>query len=485
MTNTVLLIFTLVIIAAVPSAAGPDRFPGEDHPPATPEPFEPQMFSSKEGRYGMNLHSSLYFAPGGDEVFFTHQSIPPRPGRSTTIMVVRRIEAFWTEPVEAPFASDFSDQTGWFSPDGTRFYFGSVRPPAGGRVPEPKLLMWYTDREETGWSIPKHVLSYAELTADHGPMYVFDDAAGGYGKNDVCRLTYENGGYSGIKNVGPPVNTPAQEYPVLVGPGEDYLVIYRTDRRNREITGLYVTFKTAGGWTEPQKMGDEVGAGFDASLSPDGKTLFFLKRRDGMYRVDAGIIGYLRDNDLNLHELLLAAADEGPGAVRDEFLRLKTKHTRYYNFDESALNTVGDKLAAAGMLEQASGVWQINFGLFPHRQSELRTLAVAALGGGPDALDRECARISRRGLSGTDVDEGGINRLGYVLLRAGRHVPAVRLFELNVSLFPLSYNVYDSYAEAMLETGDKKAALSSYKKSLEINPDNTNAADMLKKLLDE
>jgi len=88
-----------------------------------------------------------------------------------------------------------------------------------------------------------------------------------------------------------------------------------------------------------------------------------------------------------------------------------------------------------------------------------------------EVLDRECDSIASRGLGGTDVTEAGINRLGYVFLRAGRHGPAVRLFELNIALFPRSYNVYDSYAEAMLKTGDKDAALAGYKKSLEINPD--------------
>ena len=43
-------------------------------------------------------------------------------------------------------------------------------------------------------------------------------------------------------------------------------------------------------------------------------------------------------------------------------------------------------------------------------------------------------------------------------------------FRLNRDLFPESWNVYDSYADALLASGDREGAIANYRKSLELNP---------------
>jgi cytochrome c-type biogenesis protein CcmH/NrfG len=51
-----------------------------------------------------------------------------------------------------------------------------------------------------------------------------------------------------------------------------------------------------------------------------------------------------------------------------------------------------------------------------------------------------------------------------------------------MQLHPESWNVYDSLAEAYMNSGEKTLAIQNYQKSLELNPKNNNAAAMLKKL---
>ena len=58
----------------------------------------------------------------------------------------------------------------------------------------------------------------------------------------------------------------------------------------------------------------------------------------------------------------------------------------------------------------------------------------------------------------------------------------MEVFRLNVSLFPDSWNVYDSYGEALLESGDQESAIRNYRKALELNPASKSASNMLKKL---
>jgi predicted alpha/beta superfamily hydrolase/Flp pilus assembly protein TadD len=79
-------------------------------------------------------------------------------------------------------------------------------------------------------------------------------------------------------------------------------------------------------------------------------------------------------------------------------------------------------------------------------------------------------------------DEREFNELGYRLLGNGQIADALTIFKLNVELYPDSFNAYDSLAEAYMKSGDTKLAIKNYTKSLELNPNNTNAREMLNKL---
>lgn len=80
------------------------------------------------------------------------------------------------------------------------------------------------------------------------------------------------------------------------------------------------------------------------------------------------------------------------------------------------------------------------------------------------------------------VDENRLNNFGYVLMRKKKLQEAIAIFKLNVEFYPTSWNVYDSLGEAYMNNGDKDLAIENYKKSLQLNPGNTNGAQILKKL---
>ena len=81
-----------------------------------------------------------------------------------------------------------------------------------------------------------------------------------------------------------------------------------------------------------------------------------------------------------------------------------------------------------------------------------------------------------------DFREAQLNMLGYLLMRNQMNKEAVEIFKLNAQAYPESSNVYDSLAEGYLAIGDRKLAEENYQKSLELNPDNENAKQMLNKL---
>ena len=59
---------------------------------------------------------------------------------------------------------------------------------------------------------------------------------------------------------------------------------------------------------------------------------------------------------------------------------------------------------------------------------------------------------------------------------------ALKVFKLNTELFPDAFNTWDSLAEVYMVKGEKAEAEKYYKKSLELNPDNTNAKKRLENL---
>jgi len=81
-----------------------------------------------------------------------------------------------------------------------------------------------------------------------------------------------------------------------------------------------------------------------------------------------------------------------------------------------------------------------------------------------------------------DFAEAELNRLGYQLLRSGKPREAIEIFKLNVESHPQGFNTYDSLAEAYMSINERDLAIQNYKKSLELNPNNTNAGEMVKRL---
>ena len=101
---------------------------------------------------------------------------------------------------------------------------------------------------------------------------------------------------------------------------------------------------------------------------------------------------------------------------------------------------------------------------------------------GIEAAIAEYRALKERGFGDLYTNEGELNGLGYSLLRQKRPREAIEVLKLNVEAYPQSANAYDSLAEAYMLNGDTALAVQNYEKSLALDPANTNAAMMLKKL---
>ncbi len=80
------------------------------------------------------------------------------------------------------------------------------------------------------------------------------------------------------------------------------------------------------------------------------------------------------------------------------------------------------------------------------------------------------------------LDESEMNMLGYELMNADKMEDALVIFKLNVDAFPNAFNVYDSYGEALLSSGEESKGIENYIRSIQLNPKNNNARRVLKGL---
>ncbi len=82
----------------------------------------------------------------------------------------------------------------------------------------------------------------------------------------------------------------------------------------------------------------------------------------------------------------------------------------------------------------------------------------------------------------TTIQERSMTMLGYQLMSMNRLELAIEVFKINTQLHPEHFNTFDSLGEAYLRNGNEQLGIKNYEKSLELNPGNTSATNMLSKL---
>jgi hypothetical protein len=258
------------------------KFLGQRSPGSQLMPYIPRLFSST-GKYRFNLHSSLLFTLDGTELYFTDQNLE---NYQKTILFMSFREGIWSEPAAAPFSGQYSDEAGWFSPDGHRLYFFSNRPLRKGRRKMESEGLWVIQRHKDKWALPVPITRPDELTRNDGTLFVSAQLPGGYGSYDIYYLQYSGSHYGHPKNIGPMINSGDEEYVRCISREEDFIVFYRFSQQNRTRRGLYAACRNKGNtWQQPLCLDKVLNLPFpfDARLSPDGEHLFILNRKDGIY----------------------------------------------------------------------------------------------------------------------------------------------------------------------------------------------------------
>jgi tetratricopeptide (TPR) repeat protein len=223
------------------------------------------------------------------------------------------------------------------------------------------------------------------LTND-GTVFLSSDRPGGQGGFDVYQSRFIDGQYTSVRNLGDSVNTDGGDHIACAAPDASFLILYHLDVKDKASGGLYITFRKGNGiWTTAKSMGDHINShnAQSASLSPDGKFLFFLSRGDGMYWLRADLIEYLNNEDLSVSEIMIETFQrEGLSAALAVYAELKDRHADFIDIDEYLLNQRGHTLLYSGHVDEAIVLFEICVALDPDSWNAYDSLGEAYIEAG-------------------------------------------------------------------------------------------------------
>ena len=118
----------------------------------------------------------------------------------------------------------------------------------------------------------------------------------------------------------------------------------------------------------------------------------------------------------------------------------------------------------------------------PPKMSIVATLETTIKDKGIEAGIAQYRDMKVKNAATHDFAESELNQLGYRLMQSGKLKEAVEIFKLNVEAYPQGFNTYDSLGEAYMALNERELAITNFKKSLELNPKNTNAVQSLARI---
>ena len=250
--------------------------------PDTPERFAVGILSTDAEESALNL------TPDGARVYFARSRLWFPASRIAAIFQVDRSGGGWSEPVPAAFSRGFSDVDPFVSRDGGAIVFSSMRP-AEGR-PRKDFDLWSVRAHGGGFSAAVHlgpgVNSDADdlypSLSDDGTLYFGSERAGGSGGWDLYRAHRQpDGSYGAAEPLGPSINTAAWEYNPAIAPDGSFLVFTSLSREGGSGAGdLWIARREGDGFGAPQPLVavNTPTEDYHPTLSPDGRTLFFIRR---------------------------------------------------------------------------------------------------------------------------------------------------------------------------------------------------------------
>ena len=256
---------------------------GQITPDSIPQVFAPGIVSN-----GLN-NRDITITPAGDEIYFVSNT----PNYNyAAIFVISRENNVWNDPQVVSFGTNtnYISIEPCLSFDGNTLFYASNKPVSDSSKKD-VMNIWKVNRIDNNWAEPIPLDSninsnqgeyYPSLTK-YGTLYFTREEKNRI--NFIYRSEFRNGTFTPPERLPIQVNCGKNRFNAYISPDESFIIIPAIGVEKEVVgTNYYISFRNdEDHWSNPQNMGnkvnDNLGQGWSASLSPDGKYLFFMSSK--------------------------------------------------------------------------------------------------------------------------------------------------------------------------------------------------------------
>jgi Tol biopolymer transport system component len=184
-------------------------------------------------------------------------------------------------------SSEFSEVRATISPDGQWMLWGSTNRPGGPGG----WNIWISRQSARGWSAPESA-SFNSDANDFDPafapdgrsLYFFSNREGGFGGDDLYRISFVGGKFGAVEHLGAEVNSAGDEWAPALSLDGKTLLFSTNGRGGAGRHDLFVSQATGAGlWGNASSVTGAINTAadeFDATFLSDGKTIVFTRSPD-------------------------------------------------------------------------------------------------------------------------------------------------------------------------------------------------------------